>query len=150
MIRLALLLFPLLEIAGFILVGRAIGIVPTLGLVIGAAVVGLLLIRRAGLAVFREARLEMNAGRDPGGRIVRGFLTVLAGILLIVPGFLTDFAALALLLPPVHRGAWNFLRTRVRFAGGPSAPKTQPRVIDLERTDYATRPDPQSPWASKG
>lgn len=152
MIRFALLLLPLAEIAAFVAVGREIGIVATLGLVLLGVVLGCLLIRSAGLEVFRAARAEMNAGRDPGPRIVRGFLSVVAGILLIVPGFVTDAVALVLLLPPVHRRAWNLIRTRVRFAGGAPAgrPKPQTRVIDLERTDYAAPPDPSSPWAGRG
>ncbi len=152
MIRFALLALPLLEIAGFILVGKAIGVVPTLGLVLLGVVLGTLLIRSAGLGVFRQAQMETAAGRHPSPSIVKGFLSVLAGVLLIVPGFLSDAFAILLLLPPVQASAWSFLKNRVRFAGSfGGARKSQPqtRVIDLDPSDYAARPNPGSPWADK-
>ena len=152
MIRFALLALPLLEIAGFILVGQAIGVVPTLGLVLLGVVLGALLIRSAGLGVFRQAQAEAAAGRHPGPSIVKGFLSVLAGLLLIVPGFLSDAFALLLLLPPVQARAWSFLRNRVRFAGRFGAarrPRPQTRVIDLDPSDYAAQPNPASPWAKE-
>ena len=152
MIRFALLALPLLEIAGFILVGKAIGVIPTLGLVLLGVILGTLLIRSAGLGVFRQAQAESAAGRHPGPSIVKGFLSVLAGILLIAPGFLSDAFAVLLLLPPVQARAWSLLRSRVRFAGGLGAkrrPQPQTRVIDLDPSDYAARPNPASPWANK-
>src|SRR5205814_1163228 len=45
-----LLLFPLAEIAGFILVGRVIGIMPTLLLIVASTALGTVLLRDAGLA----------------------------------------------------------------------------------------------------
>lgn len=163
MIRLALLALPLLEIAGFILVGREIGVVATLGLVLLGVVIGSALIRSVGLSVLGQARTQADTGRDPGPRIVRGFLHVVAGILFIVPGFVSDILALVLLLPPLHRRAWALIAPRLRFAGAPfaGAAKPAPRapVIELERTDYVRRPDaaspnphspnPHSPWAKE-
>ena len=50
------LLWPILEIAGFILVGDWIGLWPTLGLIILAVVVGVGLIRWQGLNALRKAQ----------------------------------------------------------------------------------------------
>lgn len=147
MLRLAFLLFPLAEIAGFVIVGREIGVLATLGLVLLGVVIGALLLRSAGFDALGAARREMDAGRDPGPRLVRAFLTALAGVLFIVPGFVSDALAVVLLLPPVHRRAWNFLRDRVRVFRGGAKPPAPARVIELERTDYVARPDPASPWA---
>lgn len=158
MIRFALLLFPLLEIAAFIVVGREIGVVATLGLVLLGVVVGSALIRSVGLSVLRQARTEVDSGRDPGPRIVRGFLHAVAGILFILPGFVSDLFALVLLLPPLHRRAWALIAPRMRFAGAPPTgtgrPAPRPPVVELERTDYVRRPDPaspnpSSPWAKE-
>jgi UPF0716 protein FxsA len=148
-IRFVLLLFPLVEIAAFVAVGREIGVMAVLGLVLLGVVVGSLLIRSTGLNAFRDARAEMDAGRDPGPRIVRSFLHAVAGILFIAPGFVSDAFALVLLLPPVHRHAWNLLKGRLRFAGTRRRPPPRAPVIELQRTDYARRPDPSSPWAKK-
>ncbi len=156
--RLLLLLFPFLEIVGFVIAGQELGVLRTLGLVLLSGFVGVLLIRQGGLNVLGRVRTELDAGRDPGRSLVKGFVFVLAGFLLLVPGFLSDLLALALLLPPVRDLAWRRLRTRMPFVASFSAnpfgrrragPQRQPAqsVIELEREEYSSRPDPSSPWA---
>jgi len=56
LIALSFLALPLIEIALFILVGRAIGLFPTLALVILAAIAGGLLLRQQGLGVLARLR----------------------------------------------------------------------------------------------
>ncbi|HEV7253927.1 MAG TPA: FxsA family protein [Mesorhizobium sp.] len=149
MIRLLLLLLPLLEIAGFILVGQALGVLPTLGLVLGAAVIGLLLVRRAGRQTLARVQGELQAGRDPGPRVVNAFLDLVAGLLLIVPGFLTDILAIVILLPPLRARAWRALKSRVQIFGARGA-RARPKVIELDRTDFSheSPPRPTEPGAS--
>lgn len=155
MIRFLLLLLPLLEIAGFILVGQALGVLPTLGLVLGAAVIGLLLVRRAGRETLARVQGELQAGRDPGPRLVDAFLDLVAGLLLIVPGFLTDILALVILLPPLRARAWRALKGRVEIFAA-RAGRARSKVIELDRADFAHDP-PQpaergasssSPWSA--
>lgn len=96
-----LLLF--LEIASLLIVGSWIGVGWTLLLLIGGFVLGLALIGRGGReamsAVNQAARSRQVAGDTA---VTGGFLTVVAGVLLMIPGFVSDLAALALLLPPVR------------------------------------------------
>ena len=97
---LPLLLFPLAEIAGFILVGRAIGLIPTLALIVASTVIGVVLLRDAGLATL----LKLQRGTEAPDRILsEGGTKMLAGLLLLIPGFLTDLAALALLVPALRK-----------------------------------------------
>lgn len=99
LIGLALLLLPLLEIAGFILVSRWIGLSGVLIAVIAGAVGGLLLLQRTGLNTVTRLRQSVNEGREPGRSLIDGACFAAAGLLLIVPGFVSDLVALALVLP---------------------------------------------------
>ncbi|MBZ9762731.1 membrane protein FxsA [Mesorhizobium sp. CA8] len=153
-IPLFLLLLPLLEIAGFVVVGREIGALATVGLVILSSVAGSLLLRHQGFGVMARVRTEMDAGRDPSRQLAHGAMIVLAAILLIIPGFITDIFAILLLLPPLRDFAWRLLKNRIvmatSFGSGFSA-RRRDNVIDLDdsdysRDDYPNRPDHNSPW----
>ena len=58
-----------------------------------------------------------------------GFLTVLAGFLLVLPGFLTDIMGALLLLPVTRRWIHAALRRAVARAERASRP---PEVVDLD------------------
>jgi UPF0716 protein FxsA len=117
------LLYPLAEIALFILVGRAIGVLPTLGLVVASSVIGMALLREAGLAT--AIRLE-RAREAPARILAEGGTRMLAGLLLLVPGFLTDLVAVAILIPGVRRAV------ATRFAPGRTEGRTPGSVIEGE------------------
>lgn len=153
MLPLLLLALPLLEIAGFVLVGSEIGVLSTIGLVLLSAVLGSILLRVQGFGVMTRIRTEMEAGRDPSKELANGAMIVLAGILLVIPGFISDIVGILLFLPPVRALAWRFLSKRVRFTsdfsgfarrGGPAGGKT----IDLDEDDFSRQPNPKSPWRS--
>lgn len=153
MLPLLILALPLLEIAGFVVVGSEIGVLATIGLILLSGIVGSILLRVQGFGVMTRIRTEMDAGRDPSKELANGAMIVLAGILLLIPGFLTDILGILLFLPPVRALAWRFLGKRVRFTtgfsgfarrGGPAGGKT----IDLDADDFSRQPDPNSPWRS--
>lgn len=156
-----ILALPLLEIAGFVVVGQAIGALATVGLVVASTVAGSLLLRHQGLGVMARVRAETEAGRDPSRQLAHGAMIVLAAVLLIVPGFLTDILALLLLLPPVRDFAWRGLKSRIVMAGdlgmagfrGGFRDGSRARTIDLDDEDYSragTKADPDSPWRRLG
>ncbi|HEY0854050.1 MAG TPA: FxsA family protein, partial [Devosia sp.] len=62
---LVFMLVPLIEIAFFVLIGNAIGLWPTLAGVLITAVVGSLVLRYQGMAVFNDMRAQMNRGQVP-------------------------------------------------------------------------------------
>lgn len=105
---LVLLALPIVELALLIKTGQVIGLWPTLGLVVGAAVLGAAIMSRQGLTVARRTREAVALGRPPVGPVLDGAFLLLAGVLLISPGFITDVAALALLIAPLRRkvGRW--------------------------------------------
>ncbi|UJW84337.1 FxsA family protein [Devosia sp. SL43] len=140
-----LILLPIIEIAIFIKVGQTIGLFPTLGLVIGAAVLGGLLLRQQGLSVLTQLRSNVNSGRMPGKTIADAMMIGLASIFLVLPGFLSDIVALALLVPPVRSWIYSTLASRVtvvdttsyRRQASPDDPRVGgPGTIDLDEDDY--------------
>ena len=94
-----LLAIPILEIAVFILVGNAIGLWPTLGLVILTAVIGSILLKQQGLWTLARSQAEIGAGRVPGRDLVSGVMIAMAGVLLLTPGLVTDALGFLLFVP---------------------------------------------------
>lgn len=142
---LGLLLLPIVEIAIFIKVGQTIGLWATLALVIGAAILGGLLLRQQGLSVLTQLRSNVNTGRMPGKTIADAMMIGLASLFLVLPGFLSDIAALALLLPPVRSWIYAALASRVtvvdttgqRSYRSPDDPRVGGKgTIDLDEDDY--------------
>ena len=97
------LVVPLVELGIIMAVGSAIGILPTLLLLLVISVIGGWLVKRIGLGVWQRARAAVQAGQVPGGEMLEGTVVLGAGALLLVPGFLTDLCGLVLLVPPVRR-----------------------------------------------
>jgi len=152
LIPLFVLVLPLIEIAGFVIVGRQIGVLATIGLVLLAAVVGGMMMRLQGLGLLNRLKRELEAGKDPGRELAHGAMVLLAGILLMVPGFFTDIVGLLLFVPPVRDLAWRFVRRRVQvtsfasFSSGFARPRDRGPTIDLDAEDYSSGPRPESPW----
>ena len=150
------LALPLLEIAGFVVVGRQVGALATVGLVLASSIAGALLLRHQGFSVMTRIRAEMDAGRDPSRQLAHGAMIVLAAILLIIPGFITDMIGLLLFLPPVRDLAWRALKGRVvlatNFSTGGFRGRQRDKTIDLDdgdysrSDDYARGPDHNSHW----
>lgn len=152
-----LLLWPLIEIALFVLIGGAIGVWWTLLVVVGTGFVGVVLLRRLGLGSAERLRGQMQQMRDPVGTVGDGVLKALAGLLLILPGFLTDFLGALLLLPPLRAALVGALARRVTVASMQSdrpARRSDGIVIDgefveVDRTEGADLPPrsgPPSGW----
>jgi UPF0716 protein FxsA len=91
---------PLAELYVILKVGDAIGAVPTIALLALDSVLGSLLLRAQGRAVWRRFNEALAAGRMPHREVIDGVLVVFGGAFLITPGFLTDIVGIVLLVPP--------------------------------------------------
>lgn len=106
-----LIVFFFLEIAGFIVVGRLIGVFFTLLLIILTSALGVWLVREQGIKAACESARWMQGARILDPERLPNPLKLFAGFLLILPGFMTDLMGLTLLLPGVqHRFERKFLR----------------------------------------
>jgi UPF0716 protein FxsA len=109
---------PIAELYVIIQVGEAIGIVPTLLLLLLDAVLGSLLLRHQGRGAWRRFNEAIAQRRFPGKEVADGVLIVIGGTLLLAPGFLTDIVGLLLLIPPTRALSRSVLKrfTIGRFA----------------------------------
>ncbi|WFE35659.1 FxsA family protein [Micromonospora sp. WMMD975] len=102
-IPLALLLLTLLELAVFVLVGRAVGFGAALLLVFAASLLGLVLLRREGMRAWRRFRAAAQAGQPPGPQVTDGLVGLAGALLLALPGLVSGVVGLLLMVPPVRR-----------------------------------------------
>jgi UPF0716 protein FxsA len=144
--------FILAEIAGFMLVGKAIGVAATLGLALLGMLAGALLMRHVSLEALRRVRADLTTGRATARPLAEGAVLGLAALLILVPGFLSDLLGLALFIPAVRRTLWRSLQRRFEASQDPSARARDGRwrTIDLEQSEYGTASSPrihrESPW----
>jgi UPF0716 protein FxsA len=167
-VALLVLLFivvPVLELYVIIQVGGAIGVIPTLAILIGDALLGSFLLRHQGRAAWVRFNRALAESRVPTREVFDGVLVIFGGALLLTPGFLTDIVGLVLLIPPTRalvrsglgrvmkgrlavstRGAsWGYSRMRSgrgdrgQAAGWPPPPSGGRRPGDIEGTAHEVR-----------
>jgi len=160
---------PIAELYVIIQVGQAIGVVPTLILLLADAVLGSLLLKHQGRTAWRRFNEALAARRFPGREVADGALIIVGGTLLLTPGFITDIFGLFLLLPPTRAISRRLLKrlTIGRFAvvnvsgggfgpfGPPAGGTTRPsRDYDVEGTAEEVPPqgngDPRLPRSDQG
>jgi UPF0716 protein FxsA len=156
----AIILLPLIEIAVFIQVGSAIGVLPTVALTILTAVAGTLMLRQQGLSLIMRMQSELDAGQVPGADLMHGAMIVLASLLLLIPGFVTDAVGLLLFVPPIRDAIARFIisRSNVTIVQGGSVRRSEDGVVDLDTDDWSRKDDDPpsagapriSPWSDDG
>lgn len=110
------LLVPAVELAILIELGRYIGTIPTLAIIVLTGTLGATLARREGLSVLRSAQEKMGRGELPAGSVADGVMILIAAALLITPGILTDALGFLLLVPGFRNLVKEFLLRRFRRA----------------------------------
>ena len=103
---------PVAEIYVLVSVGGAIGVLPTVALVLLTALAGAHLARMQGLAVMMRIRENLAQGFMPAEELLDGLLIFLAGMTLLAPGFLTDIMGLLILLPATRNIFKRWLRKK--------------------------------------
>ena len=97
------MLIPIVEMWILIEVGGWIGALPTIGLVVLTAMIGLSLLKQQGLSTLLRARRKMDEGAIPASELVSGVMIAVGGALLLTPGFVTDALGFALLIPQTRQ-----------------------------------------------
>ena len=132
---LALLALPIMELAAFIAVAEAIGFLWALMLMVATSMAGAMVLRHAGGNHIARVRVAMGEGGFTALQAdSAGTLTLLAGILLLIPGFITDALGLLLLLAPLRRMLGTLL-------GLKSQPARADGVVDLAPEQWHQVPD---------
>ena len=106
------IVLPVAEIYVIIKVGEAIGVWPTIALLILDGFLGAALLRHQGRAAWRRFNDALAAGKVPAREVFDGAMVILGGAFLISPGFITDVIGLLLLIP-LSRALFRGLVSRV-------------------------------------
>jgi UPF0716 protein FxsA len=141
-----LIVVPLLEIVAFIGMAYLVGLLWALLLVLLTSAAGGLLVARTGSRAFRTLRASLAAGRRPGQEVTDGALLFAGSLLILVPGFLTDLAGALLLVPVVRRltGALASRLARGRLSPDLAAQMFGPRRVRVRRAhSYHDGPAPE-------
>jgi UPF0716 protein FxsA len=101
---------PILELYVIIKVGEAIGLWPTLALLLADALLGALLLRYQGRGAWRRFNQALAQRRFPGREVADGLMIAIGATLLLTPGFVTDIFGFLFLLPPTRAIARRLLR----------------------------------------
>ena len=135
---LAVLALPAMELAAFVAVAAEIGLLGALALVAATSLAGALILRHAGGNHIARMRVALAEGSFTALEAdSTGSLTLLAGILLLIPGFITDALGLLLLAAPLRRGLGAALRRGAVDHGD--------GLVDLPPEQWHRVPDPELP-----
>lgn len=113
--RFALLIFivvPIIEMVVLIEVGGIIGALPTVGLVVLTATLGIWLLRLEGLATLARVQEKLARGEIPGTELLEGIMLLVGGALLLTPGFVTDAIGFTCILPGLRRPIARWMLNR--------------------------------------
>lgn len=134
---------PLVELYLLIAVGRVLGPIATIGLVLLTGAVGAWFARLEGARVIRRWQEAMSRQQMPKDGVIDGLLIFVGGLMLITPGILTDIAGLSMVMPPTRRLIATVVRTwferqiaagrvQVYSPGYGGTPVRPQEVIDVE------------------
>lgn len=147
----AFIAVPLIEIGLFIQVGDAIGLWPTLAIVLLTAILGTYLVRSQGLMALSQVQQSFGDLRDPTEPLAHGAMILFAGALLLTPGFFTDALGFSLLIPAIRREVFKAIRARVSVQSFSTQRQSHQRspqgdIIEGEYTEINETPrDPNAP-----
>lgn len=145
-IFLVFLLVPLVEIAFFVLIGQAVGLLPTLAGVLVTALIGALVLRVQGLSLIAEIRATMGQGQLPARALAEAMMVGIAGLLLLLPGYFSDLLGILLLIPPLRAALYTFLKSRLVVVASTQSGQTWrdgrlggDGTVDLDPDDWRQR-----------
>lgn len=116
---LSFIVLPILEMWVLISVGERIGALPTIGLVLLTAVIGVALLKQQGISTVMRAQQKMQAGEMPAKEMAEGIFLAVGGALLLTPGFITDAIGFACLTPGVRQLLIGKLLSHIVVVRGP-------------------------------
>ena len=126
----AFIVVPLAELWAILSVGDAIGVLPTILILLADSILGSLLLRWQGRGAWRRFVDALRTARMPSRELADGLLIVVGAALLLTPGFLTDVAGLLLLIPPTRALARRGLERGIarRLSAGLADAARDPRA----------------------
>ncbi|CEA05668.1 phage T7 F exclusion suppressor FxsA [Metalysinibacillus saudimassiliensis] len=96
---LAIVAYGVVEISLYLAIGKAIGILPTLLIILITSIIGGVAIRTTGIRTIANVQADLAQGIMPGVALIEGLMSLIGGVLLVLPGVVTDVLGLILLIP---------------------------------------------------
>ena len=93
------LIVPVTELYILIEVGKRIGSLTTISIIIFTGILGAYLVKNQGFMILRKIQHDLNDGIMPGDSLIQGAIILAGGILLLTPGFVTDILGFIFLTP---------------------------------------------------
>ncbi len=90
---------PILELFLLIEIGRLIGTLNTVAIVIITGIAGAAFAKSQGLEVYEKIKEDLRIGVLPTNQLLDGLLILVGGALLITPGLLTDATGFLVIMP---------------------------------------------------
>jgi UPF0716 protein FxsA len=128
------IIVPLVELFLILQVGKFIGIMPTILIIVFTGTAGITIARRQGYQVINNIRTNLNQGKVPTDDLISAFLILVGGLTLLTPGFLTDVTGFLLILPGPRRIIASFVKKYfIKYLGNS---KLNINYQDSNRTNY--------------
>ena len=102
-------LIPVTELYILIEVGKKIGSLTTIGIIILTGIIGAYLVKGQGIMILKKIQNDLNEGIIPGDSLIQGAIILAGGILLLTPGFVTDIIGFIFLIPVSRRVVKKYL-----------------------------------------
>src|SRR5699024_2587578 len=93
-------------------VGSWMGLLPTVALVLGTAMLGSFLAKRQGLAAWHQLQSDLANGKLPQDALLDGISVLIAATLLISPGVISDISGIILMIPAFRGPLKAYLKKR--------------------------------------
>lgn len=122
---------PLIELYVIVNVGSAIGVLPTVVLLIAISMIGSAIVKHEGLRVWQRFTSHVRAGVVPEREIVEGACILIAGVFLLAPGFVSDVLGILLLLPPTRALVVRVVTRKVRGSSRVIRATYDGRIVDV-------------------
>ena len=100
---------PVTELYILIEVGKRIGSLTTIGLIILTGIIGAYLVKGQGFMILKKIQNDLNEGIIPGDSLIQGAIILAGGIFLLTPGFVTDIIGFIFLIPVSRRVVKKYL-----------------------------------------
>jgi UPF0716 protein FxsA len=105
---------PLVELFILIKLGKYLGTLNTILIIILTGILGAAFARSQGAGIISRIRNSLNQGQIPGNELIQGLLILVGGLMLITPGFITDLLGFSLILPQSRKLFVGWLLTYMK------------------------------------
>ncbi len=107
-----IIIFPLIEITGFVIIGGEIGFGYSVLWVLMAVMAGFHFLTTMGGATLKKAKQSVDGDVYPLEEMFDGVCVLIGSLLLIIPGFVSDFISVLFLVPFLRKGIFLLLKSQ--------------------------------------